>query len=97
MRKVCQLDRCGIEFEATREDARFHSAVCRAKASRERRAEEGPGSGPSGRVEDPVEPGDDADRASALEARVADLQADVEAVEGNDDLVRDLAKRATGQ
>ena len=97
MRKVCQLDSCGIEFDATREDARFHSAVCRAKASRERRAGEGPDSGPSGLDEDPVGPQDDADRLSALEVRVADLQADVEAVEENDERVRDRAKRIAGQ
>ena len=44
---VRELESCGIEFEAKREDARFHSAVCRAKASRERRETGGPDPGPS--------------------------------------------------
>lgn len=97
MRKVCELESCGIEFEAKREDARFHSAVCRAKASRERREAGGPDPGPSERDEDPDVPRDNDERLRELEERVADLQADVEAVERTDEVVRELARRVAAQ
>lgn len=97
MRKVCELESCGIEFEAKREDARFHSAVCRAKASRERREAGGPDPGPSGRDEDPDMPRDNDERLRELEDRMADVQADIEAVERTDDVVRDLARRVAAQ
>ncbi len=97
MRKVCELASCGVEFEAKREDARFHSAVCRAKASRERREAGGPDPGPSARDEDPEVPRDNDERLRALEDRMADLQADIEAVERTDDVVRDLARRVAAQ
>jgi chromosome segregation ATPase len=97
MRKVCELESCGIEFEAKREDARFHSAVCRAKASRERREAGGPDPGPTERDEDPDVPPDNEERLRALEDRMADLQADIEAVERTDDVVRDLARRVAAQ
>jgi len=32
MKHICQ--QCGIPFEAKRNDARFHSAACRARSSR---------------------------------------------------------------
>lgn len=97
MRKVCALESCGIGFEAKRDDARFHSAVCRAKASRERREAGGPDSGPSERDEDPGEALNDDERLRALEDRMADLQADIEAIERTNDVVRDLARRVAAQ
>jgi hypothetical protein len=39
MRNICAFD--GKEFEATRADARYCSAACRAKASKARRRGEG--------------------------------------------------------
>lgn len=97
MRKVCELESCGIEFQAKREDARFHSAVCRAKASRERREAGGPDPGPTELDEDAEVPRDIDERLRELEDRMADLQADVEAVERRDDVVRDLARRVAAQ
>jgi hypothetical protein len=97
MRKVCELESCGIAFEAKRDDARFHSAVCRAKASRERREAVGPDPGPSERDRDPDVPLDNDERLRELEERMADLQADLEAVERTDDVVRELARRVAAQ
>lgn len=97
MRKVCELESCGVAFEAKREDARFHSAVCRAKASRERREAVGPDPGPMERDEDPDVPRGVEERLGALEDGMADLRADIEAVERTDDVVRDLARRVGAQ
>ena len=88
MIRECAHEACGQRFEAKRADARFCSAGCRAAASRARRAGVGPGSGPTsgrrpeGGTGDPeVGPPDGGDRLRALEEKVMDLEADVEAGE----------------
>lgn len=96
MRKVCELEGCGMEFETTRDTARYHSPACRARASRERRSGQGPDPGPCQPESAPSEPLNQEDRLVALEGLMADLQADVEAVERNDEVIGGLARRLAG-
>lgn len=87
MWKICELEGCGMGFEAKRTDARFHSAICRARASRARRDPEPvarPPTRPEVRVQvdDPHEHTDPYARIRELELRVTELQADLDEVEG---------------
>ncbi len=95
MIKRCAHQPCGEAFEAQRRDARYCSASCRAAASRARREGEGTDSVPTtGAVsaaggQDPATEA----RLRTVEERVMDLQADVEAVEGQVDALADLRGR----
>lgn len=95
MIKRCAHEPCAATFEAQRKDARYCSASCRAAASRARREGEGtdsvPTTGPASAVAG-QDPGSEA-RLRAVEERVMDLQADVEAVEGQVDALADLRRR----
>lgn len=100
MRSTCALESCGQPFEAKRDDARYCSAACRAKASRARRGGVGPDSGPttgprpdSGTVAPEVGPPPGTDRLCALEEKVMDLEADVEADEHERDELHRLRAR----
>jgi chromosome segregation ATPase len=88
MHNICAFD--GKPFEATRADARYCSAACRAKASKARRREEGamaeayvdvPVEGAAD-IEDrqPKPSGDDA-RIDKIERRLADLESDFDVAE----------------
>lgn len=98
MWKICELDGCGIGFEAKRADARFHSAICRARASRARREPEPVPRPPTRsdvqvRVDDPHEHVDPYARIRELELRVIELQADLDQVEGVRAELWELSKR----
>src|SRR5688500_9640090 len=87
MRNICAFD--DKPFEATRADARYCSAACRAKASKARRREgaatevhvDAPMEG-AARTEDrqPKQSGDDA-RIDEIERRLADLESDFDVAE----------------
>lgn len=100
MRSTCSLETCGKPFEAKRSDARYCSASCRAKASRERQGSEGTDPVPSREVAsqaDPrlsiVEDVPERDRLTRLEERVLDLEADVDASEHERDAMQRLRTR----
>jgi chromosome segregation ATPase len=100
MRSTCALETCGKPFEAKRSDARYCSASCRAKASRERQGSEGPDPGPSREVAPRADPRPlvadappDQDRLTRLEERVLDLEADVDASEHERDAMQRLRTR----
>lgn len=92
---MCMLESCGSPFESKREDARYCSAVCRAKASRERRRAEGTGPGPSREPSTPP-PEIPVDRLDLLEERLADLEADADAAMAEHVAFRRLARRVEG-
>lgn len=80
--RACALEECGQMFEPTRNDAKYHSDLCRAKANKARRVAEADSDShvPDGALARPTAadepaPSKPGDPLAALAVRVDDLEA----------------------